>query len=676
MAQVSRREFLRISALVVAGMAASACAKTAEPTTAPTTAPKQEPTATPKPKAEATATPKPVEKPADKEAPMLADMVKAGSLPPLAERLPSNPGVMPVMEKIGKHGGSIRRGFKGVSDRWGPTKHNDRGLVWYDRDLVVQPRICESWELNDDATEWTFHLRKGMKYSDGSPFDSDSFKWSWEYRFKNETLTPSPPSGLSTGSPRVMAEMEFPDQYTFKIAYQHPKPMLLYNLGRWRDFWTPGHYMGQFHIDATEDKAALEKIVTDAGFETWDQYFVDRLYWYMSPDKPEAMPWPAKNALSEELFVMERNPYFFATDPEGQQLPYLDKVNHRLFETPDVFNMWIINGEVDFQARHVKIGNYTLFKENEAKGDYQVFLGTSASHVAVQPNHTCKDPRIREFAQDRLVRIALSLAVNRDELNELIYDGLLTPRQYSPLESSPNFYPKQAFAYIDYDPDKANELLDEAGYKERDSEGFRLWKDGSGETLSFVIEGTSQPGDVGADAIQLIVKYYQDVGVKATYQYVERSLYTEHFRANEIEFAFWGGDRTVLPLAPGAPIFRGTMIDRPWCPAWGIWLNSNATDPVSEEPPEGHWIWDIWAIWDKIVVEPDEDERNKLFEGILDIWAEEVPMMGYLGESPAPIIVKNGFRNYLPGFPMDDTTGDEHLLNTETYFWEEPEKHA
>ena len=112
-----------------------------------------------------------------------------------------------------------------------------------------------------------------------------------------------------------------------------------------------------------------------------------------------------------------------------------------------------------------------------------------------------------------------------------------------------------------------NELLDEAGYTEKDADGFRLWKDGSGETLSFVIEGTDLVG--GGDAMEVITKHFADVGIKATYQYLERSLYTEHFQANELQAAWWGGDRTVLPLAPGAPIFRGTMIDRPWAPAWG-----------------------------------------------------------------------------------------------------------
>jgi peptide/nickel transport system substrate-binding protein len=663
--KISRREFIRVSALATAGVAVAACAKaTEEPVVVPT--------ATSAPVEKATATPVPVEEPEAKEAPMLAEKVSAGSLLPLEERLPASPNVMPVMEEIGKFGGSIRRGFKGVSDRWGPTKHNDRGLVWFDKDLVFQPRIAESWEINGDASEWTFHLRRGTKYSDGSPFDSDSFKWSWENRYTNETLTTSPPTGLSTGTPRVLAEMTFPDMYTFVLKFADPNPMYLDRLGRWRDFWTPGEYMGQFHPDFA-DKAALDKAVTDSGFETWDQLFVDRLYWYMSPDKPEVMPWPAQNALSEELFVMQRNPYFWATDPDGQQLPYLDKVNHRLFETTEVLNMWIVGGEIDFQARHVGIANYTLYKESEESGDYQVFLGTAAGHQCLQLNQTCKEPRMREFAQDRKVRIALSLAVNRDELNELVYDGLLTPRQYSPLEKSPNAYPKLANAYIEYDPDEANRLLDEAGYTEKDADGFRLWKDGSGETLSFVVEGTSL---VTGDDMEVISSYFADVGIKATYQFLERSLYTEHFQANELQAAYWGGDRTVLPLVPGAPIFLGTMIDRPWCPAWGLWRSSSGTDPVGEEPPEGHWIWDIWAIWDQIVLEPDPDQRNKLFEGIMDIWAEELPQIGYLGESPTPIIVRNGFRNYLNGYPLDDTTGDEHLLNTETYFWEDPAAHA
>lgn len=610
---------------------------------------------------------------------MLAELVQSGQLPPLSERLPEEPGVLPVAESVGKLGGMVRRGFKGVSDRWGPTKMQDHGLGWYDQSLVMRPRLATSWEINEDASEWTFHLRKGAKWSNGEPQTSKDIQWFYQYILLNETLTPSPDSTYSTGSPLVMSTWEFPDDYTWKIKFANPNPLFIYNFGRTSSDGRPfinGDYMSQYHIDLVADKAALEQKVKDAGFETWDQLFTNVNYWYMSPDRPTYGPWLPKNALSEEQFVMSRNPYFFATDKEGQQLPYLDQIAHQLYQTPDVFNLWIVGGEIDFQARGVDIGNYTLYKESEDKGDYQVLLAKSANHVCVQLNQTTKDQRLREFFQDQKVRIALSLAVDREGLNTLVYSGLLVPRQYSPLSMSPNAYPKQANAYIDYDPDQANQLLDEAGYTEKDSDGFRKWNDGSGETISFTIEGTDEPGSPGEDAIQQIVKYYAAVGIKAAYKYYERSLYTAHYEANDIEAAFWGGDRTVLPLAPGAPIFRGTMIDRPWCVAWGLWQSTNGTDPNAEKPPDGHWIWDIWGIWDQISVEPNEDKRNELFTGILDIWAEQLPMIGYLGETPAPVIVKNGFHNYLPGEPMDDTTGDENVLGTETYYWDDPSQHV
>ncbi|MBN1580299.1 MAG: ABC transporter substrate-binding protein [Anaerolineae bacterium] len=663
--KLTRREFIKMSSVAAVGLAIAACTKTEEPTKAP------EPTQATK--QEATATPVPVVEPEAKEAPMLADLVKAGSLPELNERLPSNPGVFATVDGIGKHGGTLRRGFKGVSDRWGPTKLHDRALVWFDKDLVQVPRMAESWEVSDDATTWTFHMRKGVKWSDGEPFDSNAIKWRIENEYFNTTLTPSPGTFV-TGAEKTQAEHLFPDEYTWTVKFAAPNAVFILGRGR-ADYWYPGHYLKQYHMELTDDKAALEKEVTDKGFDGWTSYWSgDRTMWYLNPDMPRVSGWLAKGQLSLELFPMERNPYFFATDSEGQQLPYIDSVTHRLFADQSVFNMWIVNGEIDFQNRHVQIGDYTLHKENEANGDYQVFLGVSAGHVCVNCNHTTKEPRLREFIQDRNVRIALSLAVDRDELNELVYDGLLTPRQYSPISMSPQAYAKQANAYVEYDPDKANDLLDEAGYSEKDAEGFRLWKDGSGETLSFTIEGTDTPGTQGEDAIQRIVQFYTKVGIKCAYKGVERSLYQEHYAANEIEMAYWGGDRTVLPLV--APIiWTCRQPDRPWGAAWALW-DANHDNPNGEEPPAGHWVWTIWELWDKIVAEPDPDKQTALFHQILDIWAEELPQIGYLGESPAPIIVKNGFRGYLPGFPVDDPTGDEHLLQTETYYWENPEEHT
>jgi peptide/nickel transport system substrate-binding protein len=547
-------------------------------------------------------------------------------------------------------------------------------LVWYTPELELRPHVAEAWEVNEDATEWTWHLRKGMKWSDGYPFTSEAFTWFYESQLLNEELTPGPPGDWSTGSPRVLMDLEVPDDYTVVTKFAHPNPLVANKWNRPAPF-EPGHYLKQFHIEETEDKAGLEKAIQDAGFSSWVEYFADREYWYLNPDKPGVGAWVAKNPLSEELFVMERNPYFFGVDPDGNQLPYIDQITHRLFSTPDVFNLWIVNGEIDFQARHVSMGNYTLFKENEEQGDYWVALAITPMHVSLFPNQTCPDPRIREFNQNRDVRIAVSLAINRDEINELVWDGLFTPRQYSPLEEAPEYYPKAANAYIEYDTEKANELLDAAGYDQRDSEGFRLWKDGSDQTISIVMEGTSVPGDPMEDAAQMVVKYLEDVGLKISYKAVERSLYEEHWSSNNIEWAWWTSDYTMLPLIM-PHTWLATMLDNPWAVGWGQYL-LDPSSPIAEEPPEGHWIWDIWDIWaNEVAVEIDAKKRIELFQKILDIFAEEMPMPTVVGEAPGPCIVKNGLRNYVEGYPDVGRLGNENFLGTETYFWEEPEKHS
>ncbi len=662
----SRREFMRLTAVTSAGAVVVACGPAGEP------APETEPEA---PAAEAAA---PAEEamPMGKyqEAPMLADMVAAGDLPPVDERLPANPGVLPnAGGAAGNYGGVMRRGFKGVSDRWGPTKLQDRGLGWYDQDLNVQPRLAESWEINEDATEWTFHLRSGTRWSDGEPFTSADFQWWYEHDLQNTDINPSISNAYKSGG-ELMGQ-EAVDDHTVKYSFTEPKPLFLYSTLRvTRRIYLPGHYLSQFHIDLTDDADKLQADTEKAGFNAWSEYYADRRWWYLNPDLPSVGPWTAGNPLSSELFVMERNPYYPFVDQDGQQLPYLDDVHHRLFETNDVFDLRIINGEIDFQGRHVALDSFTLYKENEEKGDYEVYIGFASGHTAIQLNHTTKEPRLRELFQNRDVRIALSVAVDRVTLNELVFDGLLTPRQYSPLSSSPQANADQANAYTQYDPEMANQLLDQAGYSAKNAQGQRLWP-GTTEPVSFVVEGTAQPGTQGEDAILQIIKYYAEVGITATYQGFERSLYEEHWGANEIEAAFWGGDRTLLPII-NSSIFTGTMLDRPWGVAWGLWRSRGDTDPNAEEPPEDHWLWDIWELDDQIKVEPSDARRNELFQGILEVWARELPMIGYLGESPTLIIVKNGFEGYLPGLPMDTLTADEHLLQTETYYWDNPADHG
>ena len=664
---IDRRRFLQLGALGTASLAVAACTGGGgEPAAEDMPAPAAE-TGSEAP-APAASSPG-----GYNEAPMLADMVASGDLPPIDERLPANPLVLDGMEGIGNYGGSMRRGFKGVSDRWGPTKLARQGLTWYTPELSLRPNIAESWETNEDATVFTFHLRQGMKWSDGATFDSDNFAWWQENVMLNKDITPAVGRNWVTGSERTPMTMDFPDKHTVVFSFAHPNPMFLDRVAPLtRDLFMPHHYAGQFHMETTDDKEALEAAVDDSGFDTWTALFADRTWWYLNPELPSLFSFTAKNPLSEELFLMERNPYFWQVDSNGNQLPYIDTIRHRLFDTNDVFDLRIINGDVDFQQRHVSAANFTLYKESEDDGGYRVQLGAGDQHVCLTPNQTVKKPRLREFFQNRDVRIAMSLAVDRDTLNELAFEGLYTPRQYSPLEQSPQSYPKQANAHIEYDPDRANQLLDDAGYADKDSDGFRVYPDGSGETISFVVEGTAQQGSPDEDAVQIIIGYLEEVGIKATYKGIERSLYEEHWGANEIDAAFWGSGRSLLPLVDPA-FFLGTGLDRPWGEAWGRW-RLDPSHPAAEEPPPDHWIVKMWNLWDEILVEPDEARRNELFLQILDVWAEELPQIGYLGQIPNPLIVHNGLRGIDPEYvyPLSNPTSHGGLVQVHTFYWDDP----
>lgn len=690
---VTRREFLRLSAVAAAGAGLAACggeapaaittspaAETAASTAASTAAASTTAASTAASTAGAstaaasTAAATAAAVPTTfNEAPMLADLVSQGKLPAVAERLPKNPVVLDGIDGVGNYGGTIRRGYSGVSDYFGPNKVQQVSLVWYNQDLSVRPDLAESWEISEDAKTWTFRLREGTKWSDGKDFTTEDFKWWYENVLNNEALTNLPNTARaswSTGPERTLMQAEFPDPLTAVFTFAAPNPLFLFQVTRGQPF-APVAHMEQFHIDFAE-QAALDARTKDSGFDTWDKLFDDRNR-PLIDGRPSVGIWVATNKFGDQQFVMERNPYFAQVDSAGNQLPYVDKITHLLFEAPDAFGSRVIAGEVDYQARHVSLGNFTLFKEAEEQGDYRVLLGVAAGHVGLNPNHTTKNEKLREFWQNRDVRIAMSHAINRAEINELIFSGTATPRQYSPLEVSPQYHEAAANAFIEFDQAKANELLDAAGYAAKDSEGFRLWKDGS-DTLSFTIEAIHPTGDPLEDAAQTVVKYFADVGIKSAYKALERSLYTERFTANEIEAGFWGGDRTLLPLT--APIiFIGTQPDRPWSVAWGLW-RTNPDDPNAEEPPADHFIRKIWELWDQASIEPDEAARNALFAQILDIWAEELPMITVLGQIPAPIIAKNGLKGIAADIPIDDPTKDEQFINPQTFFWDDPAAHT
>ncbi|MBV7332273.1 ABC transporter substrate-binding protein [Chloroflexi bacterium TSY] len=668
--QISRREFIQLSAFATAGTVLAACGGGAPAAEAPAEAADTEASSA---EAEAPAGPPGTYN----EAPMLAEMVQNGELPPVDERLPGNPLVLEGLDGTGNYGGLWRAGFRGQADHFAIRQVTIRGLLSVNQELTVNPMVAESWEVSDDATQYTFHLREGMKWSDGEPFTSADFVYWFEEEIKNETLPPTFPGWLTSpvDGEDVPVELSAPDATTVVFKFGGPNALFHMEGGIILDVPVrPAHYMKQFHPDHTEDTAALDQAIADANLDSWTELYADmRSDRNENPEVPMIRPWLQENSFTEEILTLRRNPYFWAVDTVGNQLPYIDRLSFRLFNDADVHALRLVNGEIDCQSRHVRNSDLTVLKENEEKGDYKVQFWRWTAVFGIHFNMTTNDERRRELFQERDFRIAISLGVDRDAINELVFDGLGTSMQYGPPAESPLHYPKLSNAYLDFDPDQANALLDGLGHTDRDDEGYRLWSDGSGDRVSWTMLGGAEV----ADQTQMLIDFFKELGLQVNYRGVDRSLSIELHQSNDVECTSGFMDRNLIPLAdPQIWVKHRNINDRPWANAWTAW-KLDPTNPIAQEPPEGHWIWDIWGLWDEIRATAGEENQIELFKQILEIWSEELPSVGFFGELPRLVVVKNGFKGIQAGNPWDCCRGVyEHIIDNATWYWDEPEKHA
>jgi len=449
------------------------------------------------------------------------------------ERIPQNPAVVEPVEEIGEYGGTWRR--------YGHLDYATYGYILYEplvrwsSDLItVEPNIAEEWEVSEDGRTFTFYIRKGIRWSDGEPFTADDIMFWYEDIILNKELTPVPPSWMRAGG--EVAEFKKIDDYTVEISFPVPYGLFLHELAyKERESFAPKHYLSQFHPKyASEEK--LESMAKEAGFEHWYQLFGQKNEVYLNPDLPVIYPWKVVKPWGAEGLTAERNPYYWKIDPAGNQLPYLDKV--MVFYTSDykLAYMRIITEKAtddasDMQAVGSDISDYTLYMENRDKGGYRVLLypGSFPAEPAMMFNQNAKDPALRDIFRNAKFRQAMSLAINREEINDLLYFGLAEPLQATILRTSPFYREEFARAYAEFDPDRANQLLDEIGLNERDSEGWRLRPDG--KRLEIVIE-TRQPPP-WPDVAEMVSNYWNNVGVKAVVKEEETNLWWARVDAGE-----------------------------------------------------------------------------------------------------------------------------------------------
>ena len=632
---ISRRQFLHVSALATAGAVLAACNAGG-----PAEAPMEEAPAA----ADTTAADTTAAGPASQynEAPMLAEMVANGELPPVDERLPSNPLVIEPWDEIGHYGGTWRRIAVGPGDVGiYPYRLMYPQLIRYNiNGTEYIPNLAESWEVSDDATTYTFHLREGTKWSDGEPFTSADLMFWYEDRLGDEDLTPSFPTWLSVGGEPVV--MDAPDEFTIRFTFPAPHGLFLTFLAGANGAsmtWHPKHYLSQFHRNYV-DEAELTTMAQEEDFEFWHQLFSNRATPNLNTDMPVLFAWHYTKITPEVPIVMERNPYYWKVDTAGNQLPYIDKVSSDIVEDSEVLNLRAVAGDIDMQNRHILMENFSLFKENEERGNYEIVLWTygNTSDAVMSFNLCHPDPVLREIFNDKRFRFAMSYAMNRDEVVEAVYLGQGEPGQPSPLSTSSFYDESQAKNAIEYNPDLANSLLDEMGLTEMDADGIRLRPDG--EPLIIIFSYAPVFGAWNSIA-ELMQKYLAAVGVQLNLKEEARPLWSQRVQASEHDMTVWTGASEFNPLIDPRHFLPFAQGSSHHAACYALWYQSGG---ANGEEPTGD-LRTVIDLYEAIKATADMDEHHRLFQQILDINKENLWTFSMAVSLPSPVIVSKNMGN-------------------------------
>jgi peptide/nickel transport system substrate-binding protein len=563
-----------------------------------------------------------------KEAPELAARVEKGSLPPVAQRLPANPVVITPLEETGRYGGQISLLGLGETVDVNTTLGYENLVRWkagIDSDLTadqVIPNIAERVEASADGAEYTFTLRKNMKWSDGEPFGADDIVFWYESVASNRELTPIPIDWLVIdGKPFTVEKV---DDHTVVFRFARPNGLFMVNLATQRgtavtDF--PAHYLKRFHPDHVDD---IDQVVKASDSDTWIDLFLANANRAENPERPVLDAWQLTSAISDsQRPVAERNPYYWKVDPDGSQLPYLDRVAFDLVQDAETAVLKATNGDFDLVDVGInQIRNKPVFARSREKAGYDFFetIPQQMNQMIVMVNLTHKNPVLREIFASKDFRVGLSHAIDRQEIIDAVFQRQGEPWQAAPRPESPYYNEKLATQFTEYDPDLANDVLDKV-LPDKDADGIRLRPDG--EKLFFQVEVTTSFPDL-VDALELVRAHWRQVGVDMSVKSEDERLFFERMDANAHDACVWiGGGGLGATMDPFyyMPYNFNTRYAMPWY----YWYFDPA-DKRAEEPPAP--ARRQIELYRQMLASGDQQTQDDLMRQIMEIAVEEFYCMG------------------------------------------------
>ena len=617
------------------------------------------------------------------EAPMLAELVASGDLPPLAERLPAEPLVIEPVESLGKYGGIWRQALVGGADNaWLTRTISYEHLVRWTREWTgVEPNIAKSFEGNAEGTEYTFVLREGMKWSDGAPFSADDLLFWYEDIVGNVEYEGAHNIGswLTSGGEPVVVEKI--DDYTVVFKFAEPNGLFLQNIAtpsgaeltRW-----PKHYCSQFHPNYNAEN--LDALIEEAGANDWVNLMELKCggvsgtpydaRWY-NADLPTLMAWDITKSYADgsTQVVAERNPYYWKVDTAGRQLPYIDSAIYDILEDREVLLLKVLNGEIDMMSRHFNTNdNKAVLADNMEAGEYSFFETIGGGNTTgFHFNMTHKDPRMREIFQDKNFRIAMSHCINRQEIIDVLYVGQGEPMQSAVGKEVPALYDEEMYnAYTEYNVELAHQYLADAGMTEQGSDGYFLGPDG--EPFAFVVQATDSFGF--SDRAEMVVNQWQACGVNAQLQVIDRSLLYTRKDSNEHDVHVWGAGASASIFLDPRHLFPANG-ESTFAQAWVTWYTNPTGEGAltpPEEPPAD--VQRQMELYDQIKATGDLALQEELMKEIIEIAKDRFYVIGISSSPPGYGVVKNNFRNVPMSMPGSWQYPTPAPTNPEQYWLE------
>jgi peptide/nickel transport system substrate-binding protein len=577
------------------------------------------------------------------EAPVLAPKVASGELPPVDQRLPPSPVVVTPVDRTGTYGGVWRRAYTGLSDLVGLRRVLYDPLVRWSPDLKIVPNLAEKWEADETGSVFTFHLVKGVRWSDGTQFTADDIVFYFEDILFNKEVTPSMPKWIAPqGTQPKVTKI---DDYTFSIEFDQPYSLFLEELACPHGMalvTAPKHYLTKFHkkYAKPEDLQALMKGKKTTSWVNLFQELCDlQRANFVDKELPSIFAWTIKVPAPAKRFVLERNPYYWKVDTAGNQLPYIDAIVNDLQAEAQTILLKAIAGEIDFQGRSLGgMQNSVMLRASEAKGKYRLVpkTGTASVGVLMAPNLNHRDPEMRKIISDPRFRIALSHAVNRDEINKIVYWGKGDPRQAAPLKESLYYSSSYEKAYLEYDPAKAAALLDEMGLK-IGRRGKRMRPDGKPLQLSLDVMVNIQ---TWVDTAEIVASNLGSLGIDAEVKSESMELFRQRTQGAAHDIAVWPGDGGMECLLEPRWYFpyRSESLN---APLYGQWYQSGGKK--GEEPPQT--IKELMETYNQILQTMSDEKKKELFGKIIAANEENLWVIGLVHDPPDYYVVAKNMYN-------------------------------